>query len=249
MASLAYTKEILYFPPTKNSNGKTNSDHDTKEIICFDQNIFNDNVIFMSDMHSHTKAVIDYLVCSDIDLSKFVIVTLGDMWGNGFFGSDGDPTPFYHILKQYAKALYIIQGNHDLPPSRLSDLLEMKNRNGTKCLLTNGHPINTSIGKIGGIHGTISAKIHPYKMPEKAYLKLLKSFSDKGLDILLTHDTPRITDEKNNILIGNIDIYNTVTQVKPKVHVYGHCYHPPVNVCKDIIFLNADSKVLIFETK
>jgi Icc-related predicted phosphoesterase len=244
--AFTYKSEKLYFPPTKDSNGKTRSEKDEKEIIEFDENIFEDNVMFMSDLHSHTQAVIDIL-CQKYDLSKFIIVTLGDMWGNGIYGSDGYPTPYYKLLHNTAKALYIIQGNHDLPPSDPNVLLRMKNKDGTNCFLLNGEIIPTTIGNIGGVHGTISVKSHPYKMPEKKYIRFLKNFKGKGLDVLLTHATPQIPYDKNKLLIGERVIYETVCDVKPRIHVYGHCYHPPVNICNNIIFLNADSKILVFK--
>jgi Icc-related predicted phosphoesterase len=248
--TLTYQKTELLFPPTKNSSGKAEFEHDKKEIIKFDENIFDDNVIFMSDMHSHTQKVIEYLL-SNYDLSKFIVITLGDMWGNGFMGSDGDPTPFYELLYNNAKALYIIQGNHDLPPSDASEfqkLVNMKNKDKTYCLLKNGIPFSSSIGIIGGVHGTISNKKHAYKMPEKEYVKYLKSMVGK-IEILLTHNTPQLFGGTKNQTIGNYIIHDMVCKIKPKIHVYGHCYHHPVNESNGTLFLNADSKILIFENK
>lgn len=48
----------------------------------------------MSDIHSHTSELVymsDYLV----DLSKFVVITAGDMAGDHIYGSDGDPYKEY----------------------------------------------------------------------------------------------------------------------------------------------------------
>jgi predicted phosphodiesterase len=242
--AINFTSENLYFPPTTDKSGISRTTKDIKEIVTFEKNIFTDNVIFMSDIHSHMASVLDYLL-ANYNLSNYVVITLGDMYGDMYYGSDGDPTQYYKILHEHAKALYIVQGNHDLPPENISELLNLTNKDNSRCLLHNGKIIQTSIGRIGGVHGIISDKKHPYKMPENEYIKFLKNLS--GVDILLTHDTPSIVNSEGKKLIGNDAITETIKKyVKPKIHVYGHCYHSPVNKNGNVLYLNADSKVLIF---
>lgn len=246
-----HTIEKLLLPPTK-SNGSTRQ-NDTIEIVNFGENPFPQNVIFMSDMHSHSQAVIEHLKAT-IELDKYYVVTLGDMWGNYTRGADGDPTHYYRQFLEYSAGLYIIQGNHDLPPSDPSILDQMRNKDKTYCFLKNGIPQETCLGKIGGVHGTTSEKKHPYKMPEKEYIRHLKKL--ENLDILLTHDTPAIMDNQTEkSLIGRVSICQTICGhrkkkgISPKYHVYGHCHHPMINVNNNIVFLNADSRVLIFTKK
>ena len=114
---MEFRKEEFKFPATKNKNGECKYENDIKQLIYFKENLFDDNVIFMSDMHTYTAEMIDILV-SKIDLSKYMVITLGDMWDDGIMGSDGDPTLYYLQLHKLAKELYIIQGNHDLLPKK-----------------------------------------------------------------------------------------------------------------------------------
>lgn len=204
----------------------------------------------MSDMHSHTQEIIKYLK-ENIVLAKYYVITLGDMWGNYISGSDGDPTSYYQEILTNSAGLYIIQGNHDLPPLNINILDNMKNKDNTYCYLKNGVVQDTCMGKIGGVHGTISDKKHPYKMPEKDYIKHLKKL--EKIDILLTHDTPSIIDNQTQkSLIGQYSICEAVLGnkkkpgISPKFHIYGHCHHPIVNFHNGTVFLNADSRVLIF---
>jgi predicted MPP superfamily phosphohydrolase len=92
------------------------------------------------------------------------------------------------------KKLYIIQGNHDLPPTK--DNLRINN-----LILNNGHFANTIFGKIGGVNGIISHKFHPYKMNEKDYFKYMNNFIKSKPNILLTHMTPEFIYEKQKFII------------------------------------------------
>jgi hypothetical protein len=165
------------------------------------------------------------------------------MAGNLIFGADGDPTEFYRYLVQDAKvkSLSVIQGNHDLPPKPTDPskaLIE-------QCFLPDGKVHNTDLGRIGGVHGIISNKPHPYKVPEKTYLQHLKRLRGQKLDILVTHDTPRFI-YNGQEFIGKDEIYNEVLLIKPKIYIYGHCHHYRVHTeHKGIHFLNVDGRVLI----
>lgn len=213
-----------------------------KEIVIFDKNPFLHKVIFLSDMHSSTMEMIDYLD-SNYNLSEYIIITVGDMWGDGIRGADGCPHDFYVILQEKSKALYIIQGNHDLP---CDDMQKLVNRDKTPCYLENGKIYNTLIGKIGGVNGIISEKNHPYALPEKKYMELLQNL--KNAEIILTHDTPAIQNKTIKRLIGQDTIFEQIKKLKPKFHIYGHCHHhEPIYFSDDIVFLNADARALIFE--
>ncbi len=164
------------------------------------------------------------------------------------YGEDGDPTPTYQFIRNRAKALYIIQGNHDLPPSNIKDLTEMKNNDGTYCYLPDGKPVNTLVGKIGGVHGIISDHKHPYKKSEQQYIRLLHKVLQNRLDILVTHDTPSFYYEKHTECIGKKQLYEAVRNYKPKIYIYGHCHHPFFYKNKvNIHFFNVDARVLIID--
>lgn len=244
-----------YFPPTLNKHGVAHGGKfDHKTIHIAKTALFDIPVIAMSDIHSQTTELFEMLD-ELVDLSKFVVLAAGDMAGKCTLGTDGIPTEDYIFMNQKAKEFYFVQGNHDLPDEKGLQS-KLKNSNGILCNIKDGTTINTSIGKIGGVNGIISDKEHPYKMSSDAYFKYLKKTLDFKPRILLTHDTPSIpmyyekrSDENGNKLryIGNENIYNVVNTFKPKIHFYGHCFHPSVhNLINGVNYINLDSRVVIF---
>lgn len=244
-----------YFPPTLNKHGVVHGGtFDHKTVYIANTTLFDAPVIAMSDIHSQTEelfSMLDELV----DLSQFVVLTAGDMAGKGTLGTDGVPTNDYIFMNNRAKKFYFVQGNHDLPDeNNIQNTL--KNRCGTQCLIKNGTTINTEIGKIGGVNGIISDKDHPYKMSSDSFFKYLKKALQHKPRILITHDTPSIPvyydkrlDKQGNKLryIGNEDIFKTVDHAKPRIHFYGHCYHPTLhNFIGGVNYINLDSRIIIF---
>lgn len=201
----------------------------------------------LSPVHAQAQAVWDKL-STEIDLRKYIVICAGDMAGIlNIYGEDADPTQTYQFIADRAKALYIIQGNHDLPPKNLKDLTEMKNKNGTYCYLPDGKSIKTELGKIGGVHGIISDKVHPYKKHLELYLKFLNRVLVEKLDILVTHDTPSVIYD-NKECVGNKEIYELVKKYKQRVHIYGHCHHPFFyHRIENTHFFNVDARILIID--
>jgi Icc-related predicted phosphoesterase len=242
----------LKYPPTKNRSGKTKGPNDIKTILTVKTDLVKVPTLITSDLHSHTEAVIDDI--SDIiDISKYQVIALGDMAGEMIFGSDGDPTPSYKRLNQLT-TLHLVQGNHDLPPSNLDDLMNLKNSDGSMCYISDGEKITkTPNGNIGGVHGTISLKSHPYKKTPDHYYALIQNlFKWAKPSILLTHDTPEIPivdlNGKTTNLIGKTGLFQMVTKYKPKIHMYGHCHHRYAFMyVKGVMFINADARIIIME--
>jgi Icc-related predicted phosphoesterase len=244
-----------YFPPTLNKHGVAHGGKfDHKTVYIVNTTLFDSPVIAMSDIHSQTTELFGMLD-NLVDLSKFVVLAAGDMAGKCTLGTDGVPTNDYIFMNERAKEFYFVQGNHDLPDeNNIQNTL--KNGSGIHCNIKNGTTINTSIGKIGGVNGIISDKEHPYKMSYDSYFKYLKKALQFKPRILITHDTPSIPvyyekrlDDKGNKLryIGNVDIYKTIDSLKPKIHFYGHCYHPTFhNLIGGVNYINLDSRVIIF---
>jgi len=109
------TKEEKWiYPPTITRSGKLKRGKDIKHVYHIKNTLFNEPTIVASDLHQHTLEVVKKL-CSYVDLSKFIVLTVGDMAGTSIAGSDGDPTEAYQMLAEHAKAFYFVQGNHDLP--------------------------------------------------------------------------------------------------------------------------------------
>jgi hypothetical protein len=170
------------------------------------------------------------------------------MAGNYIRGSDGNPTQFYNYLLNTirVKKLYIIQGNHDLPPKDCNNSSLEDKINIDKYILKNGEVITTQLGKIGGVNGIISnSNNHPYKINEINYMSFMNNFIVNKIDILLTHDTPRFI-KNNQEFIGKDCIYEKVKSIKPKVYIYGHCHHPELHtIHNNIHFLNVDGRVVL----
>jgi predicted phosphohydrolase len=234
--------ENWYFPPTRSRSGKQRAESDVKEIIRCDSNLFERPVILASDLHSHGQAVFDRL-SAELDLSRYVVLTVGDMAAaQPVFGSDGDPTDLYEFLAASAAEFYFVQGNHDLPPADATRLICMRNRANLPCYVQDGRFVASGIGRLGGVSGTISNKVHPHKKTSDEFYKVLRQLPS-GLKVLMTHETPSVLD-----LVGQRELLDEVVKKRPLVHVYGHCHHPkPITFVHGIYFLNVDSRVLIFE--
>ena len=245
-------RETLYYPPTKNRAGNTKAPFDTKEIISIQTDLVKTPTIFTSDLHSHSYRVFEHLD-SILDLSIYDIYTVGDMSGEMIYGSDGDSTPLYQMIKSKCNHLYVTQGNHDLPPSNISNLLQMENTDGSTCYLSDGEElVRTLNGTVGCVHGIIahSDKKKPYRKYVDLYNALLQNILKKKPEFLFTHDTPALSytkpDKKHVEFIGKNSIFDLIKKYKCKVHVYGHCHHPNVMTYIDqTLFINADARIII----
>ncbi len=203
--------------------------------------IFPRPTILMSDLHNNTQQVIDYLT-DRYDLAKYVVITVGDMSGNDKAGGDGVSTGFYQQLRDKSEAFYYVQGNHDLPDDQ-KECDSMKNYDGSLCMVHRQTIHLDKVGKIGGVNGIISNKVHPYKMAEKAYLTHLKTYKGK-LDVLLLHDTPKHSPN----VVGREDIWHTIKTLNVPIVVYGHCHHTkPYYYTNRIHLFNVDARIIIFQ--
>ena len=240
------------FPPSKNRNGKTRHDYDTKTVHLLMTDLIKGPTIVMSDLHCHTEKVFA-LLDQYIHLDKFTVICAGDMAGTSTFGSDGDPTTFYEDMLSKCGELYFAQGNHDLPSSdKKHREKKLHNKNAvfktqSMCSL-NETTVKTMVGVMGGIDGTISNKRHEYKMPEDEYYDKLIKLLKKNPPILVTHDTPAIPIKYpgGSNYVGNENIYKIVSKYKPKIHIYGHCHHPTYhNLINGVNYICADSRIII----
>ena len=208
-----------------------------------------------SDLHSHSFSVFDDLE-NEINLIDYDVYTVGDMAGDMIYGSDGDATPLYNMLKEKVNHLYIIQGNHDLPPENEDTLLQMKNSDGTKVYLSDGFDLQqTANGKVGCVHGIISHnnnKQKPYRKQIDHFNILVKNILAQKPDFFFTHETPELSyvnlDQKRIKFIGKDTLFAMVGKAKCKVHVYGHCHHPNVmTYIGQTLYVNVDARILIME--
>lgn len=247
----------LKLSPTLNRKGVFKNKFDIFTFIELESNIINMPVIMLSDVHSHGFEVIEHLekIC---DLSQYDIITCGDMAGEPEYGSDGDPTKLYQLIKSKCKNLYIVQGNHDLPPQDIDELFDIINDDKNPCVLSDGLDIReTSFGTLGGVHGTVQ---HGYMQnPSKYYKKdaphyyaLVQNILEQKPYIFATHDMPSLEyyDEETNSNVkcnGKEELFNIVNKLKPVMHIYGHGYHENfITFINKTYFVNLEHRILIW---
>jgi len=248
------SSEDLLFPPTMNRAGKSRGKYDIKKIIRIKSDLFEHPTIITSDLHSYAPEVFE-IIANKFDLGRYNIITAGDMAGPlpSKYSTDGDPTETYRFIKQHAKNLFIVQGNHDLPPEHIADLHNIKNDDRKRCLLADGTQLRkTEIGKIGGVHGTISLKKHPYKKDDAHYYALVDCILGMKPDVFITHDMPAVvyTNEAGEEvrMPGHDDLYKKVLKAKPRVHIFGHGHHDNFLLYnRGIYFINAEHRIIVFD--
>ena len=247
-------KHIVWnMPASTNRKGQSRSNHDKKHIIVVETDMFGDvPVLVTSDLHAWCDKIFK-LLDEYIALEHFIVITAGDMGGPPIFGYDGDPTEQYEFMLEKAKEFYFVQGNHDLP-GICNKQKDLTNDCGSYCGLRDGKSIKTDIGSIGGVNGTMSNKAHPYKMPEKKYLKYISDLLRKSRPrILVTHDTPSLPltyETSKDRFVGNEKLYKLISQYKPLIHIYGHCHHPEFYYhIEGVHYFNVDARVVIFKPK
>jgi predicted MPP superfamily phosphohydrolase len=188
-------------------------------------------LIIMSDMHTATSDVFDDMIKKKIIDKNTIVITTGDMSGNGKMGGDSDPYDDYVKIQQNAKCFYFVQGNHDILNKKCEELV---NDDGSHCMV-DGRLVNSPLGTIGGINGieTNDSKVdhNKHKYSTKTYQKKLEFALNSRPDILLTHQPIN----KNRLTI------------LPKYHL---CGHQPIEPCfvinSDYTMINLDNKIMEF---
>ena len=208
---------------------------ETKEIIIVRCNLFSHPTVLTGDLHTHGLHVFQMLQ-SYIDLKQFIVLSVGDMAGDGNKGTDADPSELYTFIKENSKSFYYVQGNHDLQsPGTVGNNI------------ADGTWVTTEIGKIGGVNGIISDKRRLYRLSEKEFIAHIKSLLNQNIKILLTHETPAlpvIDPMYKTPCIGQKSLFLTLRG--NLVHVYGHCHHSEFyHYISGVHFINVDSRVII----
>ena len=189
-------------------------------------------VLLMSDLHTATPRIIEDLVHKGIITGETVVLSCGDMAGNGKFGGDADPTEAYKVICANARAFYFVQGNHDLPNPEANAL---RNGDGTLCAV-HGVCVDTIIGRIGGVNGVIGDPVRNERHDARTYNRMLKDVIAQRPDILLTHQPPNI----------GADRHEGYGPQNVPIHVCGHyAYEGDFMVRTEYGWiLNCDSRIL-----
>jgi Icc protein len=190
-------------------------------------------ILLMSDLHSATPKIIEDLLSKGIITKTTVVLSCGDMAGNGKFGDDSDPTESYKVISANARAFYFVQGNHDLPNP---EAMALRNDDGTPCAV-HGICVDTIIGRIGGVNGIIGDPYRNERYDHKTYSRLLKDVIAQQPDILLTHQPPTVAATESEVSYG---------PQRVPVHVCGHYpYEGDFMVHSQYgLVLNCDSRIL-----
>lgn len=199
-----------YVEILKNGKEKYKSVHCFKndDLFCLKDGL---KLILMSDLHSATTDIITDLIRKKTIDNNTIVICTGDMAGNWKIGGDADPYDDYTKIRDVAKSLYFVQGNHDIFNEKSKQL---KNSDGTFCNVE-GILQQTPLGTITGLNGieTDNCRVEhsKHRYSSDLYERRLKYVLKMKPDILLTHQ-PLGTER--------LEKYGIV----PKYHLCGH-YH------------------------
>ena len=173
-------------------------------------------LVFLSDTHNYNLPNVP-----DGDM----LIHCGDATGVGTLPEVGKFLNWFGELPHPHKVF--VAGNHDWLFQREPSLAKMLCRDSGVTYLED--------------RGTVLGGLHLYGTPWQPHfmdwafnadeMDLAERFQHipGGLDVLITHCPPyRIFDETNHDFkthyIGSRDLARVVEQVKPKIHVFGHCH-------------------------
>ena len=200
-------------------------------------------LLIMSDIHSITLDVIDSLVKKKKIDKNTIVITCGDMAGNGHIGGDGNPYDSYVKILESSKLFFFVQGNHDDFDKRANLL---KNSDGSTCCVE-GILQTTPIGTITGLNGVIAKDkyVNPkkHKYSQELYYERLDYILKLKPDIVLTHQP-----------LSDDDITRQKSIHVPKIRICGHQHNEDWFVMShnqdtgklEHISMNMDNKIAEF---
>lgn len=195
-------------------------------------------LLIMSDIHSITPDVINDLIKKGNIDKNTIVISCGDMAGDGDVGGDGDPYESYVKIKDNSFVFYFVQGNHDLYNKKCETL---QNDDKTFCHV-GGRIQKTVLGTITGVNGVPIDKNRDkrshkksYKIDKETYFKRVVNSLKRESDIFLTH-YPLSMDEINDMC------ENT-----PKWYLCGHYHEKEYFVITSLYSkINLDNKMMEF---
>ena len=180
---------------------------------------------------------------SDLDPAKVMVCLCGDLYTNlTKRGASGNPLPVWRAFQNHFGFVTGIAGNHDLLKNE--ELAELESTSGIH-FFRNGGTImhaNLAVAGIGGIIGRVDK---PNRMRETDYLEKLRNILKQVPDILLLHESPKISSQG---LHGNPNIWNELQNAAELLVCCGHVHWdtPLVETNDGLQILNADGRAFIF---
>lgn len=211
----------------------------------------------MSDLHGYIDGLsgktypgVELLILAG-DIAEGENYRTQEQWYEKNFRKLSDPSIFPDL-----EEIIVVPGNHDIWLERNyldeTKLYETLGSNA-KILVDSGRTYLGTDGVKVMIWGNPRTSLYDFAFPHLAgYLDLQVIPKGGKIDILVTHEAPRLygldcikkTQGEYHGLDepGNLALANTVFEVKPKYHVFGHIHYPCQAEIRGIKFMNVSQQ-------
>jgi len=182
---------------------------------------------------------------SDLDPAKVMVCFCGDLYTDlTKRGASGNPLPVWRAFQSHFGFVTGIAGNpgnHDL---LTKEQAELDSTPGIH-FFSDGGPIMHANLAVAGLGGIIGRADKPNRMGEADYLAKLRGILRQVPDILLLHESPKISSQG---LPGNPHIWNELQNAAELLVCCGHVHWdtPLVETNDRLQILNADGRAFIF---
>jgi Icc-related predicted phosphoesterase len=186
------------------------------------------------------------LELSEKENQKIGVLLCGDLFTSlEKRGSSGDVRDVWIKFKEQFDWVVGVAGNHD----RFGDEAEKEEFKAIENIhLLHKETLEVDSLKVGGISGIIGRRDKTNRVDEKEYLDTLKVLLNRGLDLVLLHETP---DFPELDFIGNAKIREVIEKEGLSTICCGHCYWDKtlVEFENKSLIMNIDSKLVILKKK
>ncbi|MGE8034017.1 metallophosphoesterase family protein [Lysinibacillus sp. NPDC093692] len=179
----------------------------------------------------------------DLDPAKVMVCLCGDLYTDlTKRGASGNPLSVWRAFQSQFGFVTGIAGNHDLLTNK--EKVELDSTSGIH-YFSDGGTITYANLAVAGLGGIIGRSDKPNRMGEADYLAILRDILRHVPDILLLHESPKISSQ---CLPGNPHIWNELQNAAELLVCCGHVHWgtPLVETNDRLQILNADGRAFIF---
>eukprot|EP00051_Salpingoeca_urceolata_P018338 m.256778 g.256778 ORF g.256778 m.256778 type:complete len:195 (-) comp19175_c0_seq6:152-736(-) len=176
----------------------------------------------MPDIHSVTPEVVAKLVAKRRVIKQAIVLCTGDMVGNFTMGGNGDPLDAYKRLRDAAKALYLVQGNHDEYNAEVATMT------ARPAAWTSATSICLAWAALLAPETYPDDTLHKYR-PEE-YRRRVEAALALEPDILLTHNPPLELEAEGACRGACGAVATEPLPFRPRLHLFGHTNTKPMVV-------------------
>ncbi|KOP78573.1 hypothetical protein AMS59_12105 [Lysinibacillus sp. FJAT-14745] len=180
---------------------------------------------------------------SDLDQAKVMVCLCGDLYTDlTKRGASGNPLPVWRAFQSQFGFVTGIAGNHDLLTNK--EQAELESTSGIHYFSEGGTIMYANLA-VAGLGGIIGRADKPNRMGEADYLAKLRDIIRQVPDILLLHESPKISAQG---LPGNPHIWKELQNAAELLVCCGHVHWdtPLVETNDGLQILNADGRAFIF---